>query len=339
MGIFENINWQLIAIIAATSAAVSYLGDKLGKKIGKKRISLFGIRPKFTSITITMLTGVVVAIITLIAASVASRQVYHAFFGVNYLSQQISDLTADVRKNRYQLEETQMEVLGAQQELDRLREEKNTLEEGLSEMKEKRVVVFGGEMLAQIAVASGSFDGASTIDDLIASGVDSLRTPADPTTRIGVDVDIIVSDAERERAIAEVASSDGRKVLRLIAASNTVAGQPVEGVIAVFDSRLIYSSGELLLEERFENGSVQKSEAPDVLYRLLRRVNRDAVAAGILPDPLNGAVGGVESSEFYSAAESIVELDGAKTVEITAAEDIYTEGPVRVRMIVRGVEQ
>ncbi|MDR3321892.1 MAG: DUF3084 domain-containing protein [Synergistaceae bacterium] len=58
----SEFNWQLIFIIVAISAVVTYVGDVLGMRIGKKRISLLGMRPRYTSTVITTFTGIAVAI-------------------------------------------------------------------------------------------------------------------------------------------------------------------------------------------------------------------------------------------------------------------------------------
>ena len=55
---------MLIVILAITGGVIAYLGDRIGMKIGRKRLTLFGLRPKHTSILITILTGVFIATAT-----------------------------------------------------------------------------------------------------------------------------------------------------------------------------------------------------------------------------------------------------------------------------------
>ncbi|MBQ7630297.1 MAG: DUF3084 domain-containing protein, partial [Selenomonadaceae bacterium] len=39
----------LIIVMIITGGAIAFIGDKLGTKIGKKRLSIFGLRPRHTS--------------------------------------------------------------------------------------------------------------------------------------------------------------------------------------------------------------------------------------------------------------------------------------------------
>ena len=55
----------LIIAVILLSGLIAYLGDQIGMKVGKKRISVFGLRPKYTSIIITVFTGVLIAALLL----------------------------------------------------------------------------------------------------------------------------------------------------------------------------------------------------------------------------------------------------------------------------------
>ena len=106
----SEFNWQLIVIIVGISAAVSYVGDVLGMKIGKRRISLLGLRQRYTSTIVTMFTGIAVAILTLCVAAYTSESVRAAFFGVNYLEREIARLIQDQRERQDQLSQMEFEL-------------------------------------------------------------------------------------------------------------------------------------------------------------------------------------------------------------------------------------
>jgi hypothetical protein len=68
---------------------------------------------------------------------------------------------------------------------------------------------------------------------------------------------------------------------------------------------------------------------------MLTRINRSSVSRGILPVPITGTVGNFDSLNFYDVVDRIVADNSdfrATTVTIRAAADIYTEGPVRVKI-------
>ena len=60
--------WTIIALAMTVlmGGIIAYNGDVIGRKYGKKRISLFGMRPKYTAVLITSMTGVAIACLTTI---------------------------------------------------------------------------------------------------------------------------------------------------------------------------------------------------------------------------------------------------------------------------------
>ena len=73
---------------------IAYLGDKLGSKIGKKRLSLFGLRPHDTSVLMTIISGILVAAMTMGVLTVSSKEVRTALFGMKKLQEELQPLTA-----------------------------------------------------------------------------------------------------------------------------------------------------------------------------------------------------------------------------------------------------
>ncbi len=81
----------------ALAGAVAYVGDRVGHQVGRRRLSLFGIRPRYTSTIVAIATGVVIALVVSLAAIFASEQVKTAFFKLNTINQQITQLQAQQR--------------------------------------------------------------------------------------------------------------------------------------------------------------------------------------------------------------------------------------------------
>ena len=59
--------------MAIVGGLIAYLADKMGSKIGKKRMSVFGLRPKHTSILLTVLGGTIIAVLTISVMAIASQ--------------------------------------------------------------------------------------------------------------------------------------------------------------------------------------------------------------------------------------------------------------------------
>ena len=52
---------RILLVIAIMGGLIAFLGDKIGTKVGKRRMSLFGLRPKHTSIIVTIVTGILIS--------------------------------------------------------------------------------------------------------------------------------------------------------------------------------------------------------------------------------------------------------------------------------------
>ncbi|HZY96698.1 MAG TPA: DUF3084 domain-containing protein [Candidatus Cybelea sp.] len=86
-----------VAFVMALAGAVAYVGDRVGHQVGRKRLSLFGIRPRYTSTIVAIATGMIIALVVTLGAIFASEQVKTAFFKLNSINQQITELQARQR--------------------------------------------------------------------------------------------------------------------------------------------------------------------------------------------------------------------------------------------------
>lgn len=394
----SEFNWQLIIIVVAISAFVSYVGDILGMKIGKKRISLFGLRPKYTSTVITLFTGMGVAVLTLIFAAWTSDSIQGALFRAKYLQREIQqrteslhDMQEQLNAKEFELDDMHIQVFNVESELDAkekallaasddlrqaalqvreveresqelgkekarlseqldglkaekasmekavasLRAETDQLKKGLAEMKEGRVVAFQGELLAQTSIENNA--SRANIDNaltrLIQAAQEALVLRRQNAQNVEGSPRVVIDADMRKKVVSSLLSAKGRKVLRLTASSNIVQGQAVTGVVTVFDSKLVFPKDTVLMREAIKR-DLQPEAAADVLYTMLRNINRKAVSQGVLPDPISGAVGNLDSLEFYDAVDQISEPGKKQSVSFLAARDIYTEGPVDIKIVV-----
>lgn len=100
----------LIFAVIILSGLVAYIGDQIGMKIGKKRLSLFGIRPKYTSIIITILTGILIATISISLLMLASKGVRMAVFDMERLIRELASLNKQVMEKDERLQQMADEI-------------------------------------------------------------------------------------------------------------------------------------------------------------------------------------------------------------------------------------
>ena len=125
-----------------------------------------------------------------------------------------------------------------------------------------------------------------------------------------------------------------RKILRALAGANVVAGEDVRIRYEVSDSALVYAKGTILYDEVVDVGE-SGVDGEAMLYTMLRQGNQKAVRDGIMTNPATGKVGTLEATEFFNAVEEIRKSRGQLRIVISAANDLYTEGPVQIVISVR----
>jgi len=148
---------KILVIIAIMGGLIAYMGDKLGTKVGKRRMSLFGLRPKHTSIIVTIVTGLLVAAATVGVLTITSQSVRTALFGMDQLRADMNQLTAEVAAKNAELEQGQALLEANKKELaDRMAE----IETIRKEVEQSRQELADAEA-AKVATLQASYDEAS----------------------------------------------------------------------------------------------------------------------------------------------------------------------------------
>ncbi len=81
-----------IVIIMIVAGGIAYVGDRVGHQVGRKRLTLFGIRPRYTSTIVAIGTGMVIALLVTVIAILWSQQVKTALFRMNQINAEIASL-------------------------------------------------------------------------------------------------------------------------------------------------------------------------------------------------------------------------------------------------------
>jgi Protein of unknown function (DUF3084) len=96
----------LVVAITIVAGVIAYIGDRVGHQVGRKRLTLFGLRPKYTSTIVAVATGMLIALSVTLAALVGSNYVRTAFFRLGQLNARINDLQAQAIATQKQLDTT-----------------------------------------------------------------------------------------------------------------------------------------------------------------------------------------------------------------------------------------
>ncbi|MCK5768137.1 MAG: DUF3084 domain-containing protein [Candidatus Atribacteria bacterium] len=123
----------LIFALIVISGLIAVAGDWVGLRTGKKRVTIFGLRPHHTAIFITILTGILIASITISILSVASIDVRTALFGMEELREKLSNLSHEVQIQNTQLSSTKKDLETRTVQLKELEEKYKNLSKDIIE--------------------------------------------------------------------------------------------------------------------------------------------------------------------------------------------------------------
>ena len=121
----------LVFILIIISGLIAFIGDWVGLKIGKKRITIFGLRPHHTAIVITVLSGILIAIITVTILAISSNDVRTALFGMEELKEKLTYLSREVELSNVQLSTTKENLKEKTTQLQEIEEKYQKLSEDI----------------------------------------------------------------------------------------------------------------------------------------------------------------------------------------------------------------
>lgn len=100
----------MFLVLMIMGGIIAFLGDKIGSKVGKKRLSLFGLRPKYTSIIVTIISGILISFLTIAALAVVNENVRVALFGLSRLQERMANLNQEIEVKNKELEEGKQQL-------------------------------------------------------------------------------------------------------------------------------------------------------------------------------------------------------------------------------------
>ena len=102
--------FTMIFLLVILGGVVAYVGDRIGMKIGRKRLSIFGLRPRYTSIIITIITGVMISAVTLGIMTLVSQDVRTALFRMKDIQEKLATTEDNLKLTLKELDERQDEA-------------------------------------------------------------------------------------------------------------------------------------------------------------------------------------------------------------------------------------
>lgn len=329
----------LVIIIALLGGLIALLGDRVGMKVGKKRLSLFGLRPKYTSMIITVFTGILIGGSTLLLLTLVSQDVRTALFRMKILQedlvlqqQRLDDLTQEtkaLKENKVTLEVEKERLL---KEVQAYSAEASLLREDLNLKETGRVIFLAGEILVA-SVVEVEFD-PKEIADLMQSMLTEAnrlalergaRREAQPEKALRLSNHF----SDLEAYTADLAAQARPGVLRLIVKQDTMVFEPAPVAFQYFPNALVFRKGEVVAETEV-SPLFTENEVLNQVLDLLLVLRKKALTQGMISE--RQYVG-----ENFSAQEVNTMVKELKTkttpvkLQMIAAADCWRiKGPIEV---------
>lgn len=282
----------LILVLALMGGLIAYLGDKLGSKIGKKRLRLFGLRPHDTSVVMTILSGILVAALTITVLTISSKEVRTALFGMKKMRAEIASLTTardqanqELSAQNAKIQELDQKITEATAAADQARQQeaaaKVQMAQAQAQMQQARADL--GELQARYNEANDRLQQAQA--------------------------QVKEAEAARDQLQQDVKSLE------------TAAQKLREGIVAIREGNVAFRSGEILYSGVLKGGQNADSTQKQ-LQDFLNQANIQ-VAGRIGVDPSTPVIW-LSREAVEDAAQNLSRAKGDMYVRVCAAGNILS---------------
>lgn len=284
--------FTLILVLALMGGLIAYLGDKLGSKIGKKRLRLFGLRPHDTSVVMTILSGILVAALTITVLTISSKEVRTALFGMKKMRAEIASLTTARDQANQELSAQNAKI----QELD----QKITEATASADAAKK-----------QEAAAKAQMEQAQAQMQQAQADLGTLQARYNE------------ANARLQQAQAQVKEAEAArdKLQQDVKSLEDTAKKLKEGIVAIREGNVVFRSGEILYAGVLKGG--QNADATEKqLDDFLNQANIQ-VASRVGVDPSTPVIW-LSQEAVEDAAQNLSKSKGNMYVRVCAAGNILS---------------
>jgi hypothetical protein len=294
----------LVVLIMAVAGLVAYVGDRVGHQVGRRRLTLFGLRPRYTSTIVAVATGMLIALAVTLIALLLSSEVRTAFFRLDQLNAQINTLQAQALEQSSELDKTRNGTLAVPNR-QLIASIAATLDPTAPESE-------------QIQRLSAFFDETVNLANAQLTKPPYLlktytRKSADPDIQAGLKKEVETIDGD---AIARAEGGRPPVVLILpVAAQNLFRGDRITFYLSSYADRKLASAGEVLASVVVEGGQ------PFNLTPLITNASVQLARRGMPPPFLQSA--GYNAPQVQNVIAQLNRLRGKYRVSAKASFDLY----------------
>ncbi len=326
----------LIIVMVITGGAIAFIGDKLGTKIGKKRLSIFGLRPRHTSMVITVITGALITGLSIGSMAIISENVRTALFGLEELNaamastkESLNVVTEELVKTQEEYQRAGEDLENSKQEIESLKTEQNELKEESERLKigNERLEEENTDLAAQNNNLTASNSELSAQNNNLAASNSELSAQNESLTS---------SNAELESANKQLGefnvtlTADNEKLSKDNAILEEHAKNLRAGLIAMREGDIILKAGEVL-----SSGTIQGNRPAEEIRADIDKLADEATRnlAERFGVEMDGSLW-VYEPELQETISQIAASRQEMILRITAAGNLVRGEPIRASLLI-----
>ena len=282
---------RLMILLALMGGAIAYIADKLGSKIGKKRLTVFGLRPHDTSVLLTVLSGVVISLCSVLILAASSNSARTALFGMERLQNQLRTLNAESKA-------AQEEYASLQETLKNKNEEIASLDRKIRQADAARLQAEESRQSAENSLKAAKLQYEATQGQLVAA-------------------------REEVKGLQAARDSLNHEISKLQERTKLLN----EGLINMREGQLVYRSGEVVFNGVLEGGRSEEENVNQMRW-LLESANSAALShIGVDPKEKVELIW-VPKTEYESVQKQLASQKGQILVRVRSLANTVMGQPV-----------
>jgi hypothetical protein len=289
----------LIFGIAVLAGGIAYIGDRVGHQVGRKRMTLFGLRPKYTSTIVAVATGMAIALAATVTVLLTSQYARAAFFHLDEINNRVNELQAQADALDKRVHETNVVI-------------------NRGALLDNRYLVIRPSMSQTERMRS-----LSSFFDTVVASLNRLYVPplkaykskaGDPATTAKLEA--VLADQKVQGFLLR-----GPVLLLAAADQNLFANDPIHFTFEAYADQLIFRAGQPIASVQVDGGT---SVVPRLAYaQLISAVSDTAIGQG-MPWPFAQAVfPQITQAQIDETIRRIKAGEGRFYIVAAAASDVY----------------
>lgn len=274
----------MFLVLIIMGGAIAFLGDRIGSKVGKKRLTLFGLRPKYTSVIVTIISGVLISFTTIAVLAVVNENVRVALFGLSQLQAEMDSLNQEIKVKNRELEQGKKQLEARNKEYEDVTKKSEETSKELERVESQRLY-----MESELASVQQAYDEAQ-------AGVEK--------------------SAEEIEALEQTKNELNQNISNLNEEKQTL----IKNIYALREGQVMLQAGQLITSVTVDE-HMSRDQSVKVLDSVLNDINTMLKQQMNITDD-NVNLIRISQADFDDAVNRVMEAKNKKLVRVVAAQNL-----------------